>query len=69
MNPFYARALTRSVIATIIIGAWTIWYDGPQWSWFLLAFYIAFTFGLATIMEKRIQKKIAERDAKKADDA
>ena len=32
MSYFYGRALTRSIIATIIIGAWIIWYGGPSWA-------------------------------------
>lgn len=63
MSYFYGRALTRSIIATIIIGAWIIWYGGPSWAWFLLAFYVAFTFALATYMEHRIKQRIAAKEA------
>ena len=65
MSYFYGRALVRSIIATIIIGAWIIWYGGPSWAWFLLAFYIAFTFGLAYFMENRIQKRVAAQNTKR----
>ena len=63
MSYFYGRAITRSLIAVIIVGAWIIWYEGPQWAWFLLAFYVAFTFSLAAFMENRVQKKIAAKQA------
>lgn len=61
MSYFYGRALVRSIIAVILLGAWIIWYDGPSWGWFLLAFYVLFTFGLAAYMEKRVQRKLAAR--------
>ena len=65
MSYFYSRALVRSVVAALIIGSWIIWYDGPQWSWFLLAFYVAFTFGLAAFMEKRMKDRKTEKEPPK----
>ena len=55
MNPHMRNAAIRCVFATIIIAAWVIWYDGPSWAWALLVGYVAFTFGMALFIQRKIQ--------------
>jgi len=52
-NP-YTKAINRAVLATILVLAWVIWFDGPAWAWAILAIYVVFNFALAHMLNSKL---------------
>ncbi|MFZ5964037.1 hypothetical protein ACOXXX_13890 [Thalassococcus sp. BH17M4-6] len=63
----FLKAGVRSLIATIGIAIWGIWFDGPAWAWVLLLGYFVLTFGLAAYINKREQELRQTGETAKAD--
>lgn len=59
-NQFTSAAI-RAVIATALVVVWVVWYDGPPWAWALLVGYIAFTVGIAFILNRKYHAAMKAR--------
>ncbi|MGR3503036.1 hypothetical protein [Pseudaestuariivita sp.] len=60
-NPLFRKAVIRSVLATVAIAAWVLFFDGPAFAWALLAFYLLLTWVTAFGLTRWVAKR-AERD-------
>jgi hypothetical protein len=59
-NQFTSAAI-RAGLATILVIVWVVWYDGPPWAWALLVGYIAFTFGIAIFIQRKMEATIKRK--------
>jgi hypothetical protein len=66
MTSHLRNALVRSVLVTVLVVGWVLFYDGPSWAWAMLAVYIGCTFGVAMFLQSRM-RPAPEKD--KSDDA
>jgi len=60
MTNQFRNAAIRAFIATILAVVWVVWYDGPAWAWLLLVVYIVFTFGIAFVIQRKIDRYTAQ---------